>query len=150
MEIAEEEIENGKKKYPKMAHYIDKAFYALCPPEGFSNYDICLYRAYVIQQIDRIGTENKLEFATKAEVLIALSNMTLKSPLRPDSTLLYFDLFTELFPDRTKTLAPNLDDENPRESHKGATMELYKMIVKSLGVINRDIRPKISQIDMEL
>lgn len=138
MEIAEQEIAYGKAQYPQMAKEIDGLFGYLCPPPGMRDFGLQVYRAYVKEQVERVATQTLgrmllIEQPTKVEVLMALSRISEKAPLTPDATKLYFDLFAELFPDHyiLKEIEPH------HESHKGASTEIKRDIIKHLGLINR-------------
>jgi hypothetical protein len=133
MGIAEKEIAAGKKKCPKMAEYIDKAFAYLMPPGGFEKYPLFVYQSYVKEQIERMANEIDIDWATDTEILITLSNMMLRAPLSQDYAKLAMDLFEKVFPEMKLPKT----DQRYYESYRGATKEVYRLIRNRLGLINR-------------
>lgn len=139
MEVAEEEIKAGKIKYPEKKDLIDQLWGFLSPPDGFQTLGMDVYRSYCKEQVDRVGQQRmfmSIEDATNTEVLVVLSRMSEASPLVPDATKLFMDLFYKLFPETCVNLFPGYEQKR-YESFKGATEEIRQSIIRKFGKIKR-------------
>ena len=94
--IAEEEIEAAQTKHPKHTDALWNTFRSLQRPTALARKADVVYRAHCAELLDRVATGDDLDVATRAEVMVALSDMTFKSRLIPDAEHLYLRLFLEL------------------------------------------------------
>lgn len=76
---------------------INGAFRYLCPPPGMTTLDERVYRAHARELVERCRNGAKLDDGTKAEVMVALSQMSLVAPPSAQYAALYERLFAEIF-----------------------------------------------------
>lgn len=119
MQIAGEEIDRGKlaaesDAAAKRAH---RCFMA-CQPGGFVHFTDVVYRAHVRELVQRALDDESLVPATKAEVMLVLSQGSLTAPLNAQHTALYEELFKDIFGHYVRP------DDVTREPYAGATAEL--------------------------
>lgn len=96
IEIAEEEIADGIKRYPEKTDAICRN---LMQYKSEALFDLCndLFRHHCRELVDRIGQGYKIEPATVAECIVALKEISLVAP--PTSSIggFYERLFFEVF-----------------------------------------------------
>lgn len=109
MELAEEEIDEAKRRDPANAERIHGAFRYLRPTDPLERAGDDLYRDHCREIIGRVAAsagERELAPGTRAEVLVTLSDLSLAAPLERTAFLLYGRLFTEAFPERARDIEP--------------------------------------------
>lgn len=128
MEIAEDEIAAGKLRYPNATDVVHDAFQYLCPTAMISQHaaNETLYRAHCRQIIDWLAEGQDVNQATDAELLVIFAETSLSSPLNPEGTLLYGELFKSVFGEATaeKYGIPAQDMELMRKHHGSTAYEL--------------------------
>ena len=106
MDIAEDEIAKGQKRWPKSKDVIWGAFGALVATDPIREFPDKLYRAHCAELIDRVGdwwlVDDKdakidLSLATDAELCGACSTASLGVPLSQDAQLAYINAFERIF-----------------------------------------------------
>ena len=139
MTIAEEEIRAAKARHPEKAAKLDKAFRYLCPPALLNGLDDQLYRAHCKEILDREAKGEKLRRGTAAEVVAALSQGSQVAPLGRIETLLYTQLFEEIFPeDASRILGdgrPAAPDLYERARMRDLEQELRRKLACDRGAL---------------
>lgn len=104
MGVAEAEIARAKRgATPEVAARVHASFKLLCPTDELG--DSCnprIYEAHCRELLARVvadAPESELNLRTKAEVMMLLSQQSLKAPLNTDGCDLYAQIFHEIFPD---------------------------------------------------
>lgn len=97
--VADQEIKDTGVKNKKEADTLNTAFPALRPRRMFFGKDMKVYRHHCKELIRRVLRGESLEPATEAEVMLALSAMSLEAPLQQDPAALYSRLFQRVFGD---------------------------------------------------
>ncbi len=140
MEIAEEVIKEEKRKHPRDAANIDRAFLAACPSDGLRACGENLYRAHVREMCDRLRASINPDprMPTKAEMLAAISAVSTKAPPRRDVTALYERLFADLFPAEVKRLAFDKIPGWKAETYPNAVLEIERELIRKLRVDDRE------------
>jgi hypothetical protein len=93
MRVSEDEIVDAKGRHPAQADRVWKSFKLLRPTFDLSD---AVYRHHCREILDRVAAEEDTRPGTKAEVLAAISAMTLKSRLDRDVELLGLRLCDEI------------------------------------------------------
>lgn len=123
MDIAEYEINMAKENYSKRKDEIQDSFKYLCPPPIFRGKSMEVYRYHVKEIIKRIAMgkdkQKHLEIATDAEVMLHISEFSLKTPIINDLSYVYYMIFKKIFPKEARKFK-----ENFYESWKGRGKEL--------------------------
>lgn len=133
MKVAEGEINKAMLRHPQKRYLIYGAFQTLYPVAAMP---MKLYRAHCGELLDRIGAGEDYQSPTRAEVLAALSHATGIIPLHNEPGVLYYRLFSDLFPN-----SPELRQmgEPFLERYEGETGKLYYQICDVLAAaIKRD------------
>ena len=94
--IAEEQIEEYCERFPEQKKYIWPSFKILRATDLFLGKEERIYRHHCKELLIRIVAGSTTELGTKAEVMLALSEMSLKAPLNQDYAALYFNLFDKI------------------------------------------------------
>lgn len=97
MDIAEDEIAKGQKRHPKRKEEIWGVFGQACPPRGMSQYTSDIYRMHVREICDVVGNGGKFVQPTDAELLLALSEASQKTPITGPAQTLFQRLFVRVF-----------------------------------------------------
>lgn len=98
MEIAEQEIEEAKRRWPRRKRAIHAAFGVLCAPR-LASYSDAVYRAHAREIIGRVMRGEDVRPGTDAEVLATLSEASLRAPLASDHAHAMSRVFARVFPD---------------------------------------------------
>lgn len=98
MELAEEEIAAAKGAHPLAADLTHRAFAIMCPSAVLRDGGEKLYRAHCRELLERVHLEKDTRPGTTAEVVAVLSTISFRAPLDRHATVLYWQLFEELFP----------------------------------------------------
>lgn len=125
IKICFEEIKNAKKRWPKQEDLLQSSFSLLRPETVFSGKEEIVYRNHCREILERAAKGLDTRPGTRAEVLIALSEMTLVTPLRQDYTILFSDLFT-------KVMEKKIGGDPGSETYPGAVDEIYSKLQKWL------------------
>lgn len=94
--IAEEEIRSFLDENPDLKKETDERFKQLRSPmledkpEG-------VFRLHVKELLGRLENGTRFDLGTKAEVMVALSDLSLKAPLDRDAQALFEEIFVEAF-----------------------------------------------------
>ena len=96
--IADEEVRDYQEFYPDKAELIENSFVMLTPSPLISNKGCELYRAHCIELLERQVNGEDLEPATDAEIIGAISDLSLKAPLERGCVDVMQKLFVKLFP----------------------------------------------------
>lgn len=131
MEIAEAEIASAKRQWPGKSAEIHAAFRFL-QPFALVRCEL-LYRLHCREIIERVRLSQPVEPATKAEVLHALSELSLRAMPNERAVALFIALFAELVPDKVEWPLKE-------EPWKGSNAELLAELRQKLARNNRDCR----------
>lgn len=93
IKIADEQIDHYCERYPEQKKYLWPAFKILRPTDPFLNKEHRIYRNHCKELLIRIVAGHTTQLGTKAEVMLALSQMSLVAPPNQDHAALYFNLF---------------------------------------------------------
>ena len=133
IEIAEEEIAVAQKtvrsKRGKKALW--ESFWSLRPSSLLGGFSDDLYRVHCRELLERIVTGDSVDVPTDAEVMVALSEMSLRAPLSQDAAALYVTLFKKGFPGKL----PEVSTRDVHESYAGA-----------MALVDNEIRRKLSKL----
>ena len=129
MEIVEEEI--ARAKLDRATGH--RAFGILVPPVSLRNKDDRLYRAHARELIERTASGESAVLATKAEVLAALSELSLTAPPNQQHAALMETLFAEV-------MGKKIDGEPIREPFEGASGELFEQLRRRFRTDGREPR----------
>ncbi len=130
MEIAEEEIERAKSRWPERRDEIHGAFHLLVPTTVLGEAPDLLYRRHVREVLERVAEARDPDRATDSECLAALRATSLVAPLRHDAFVAYARLFSKLFPEEARRLGADLSGT---ESYSGAVEELLEGLRRKLS-----------------
>lgn len=97
--VADQVIKDTSVRNKEEADKINAAFPVLRPRRMFFGKDKKVYCHHCKELIRRVLRGESLEPATGAEVMLALSAMSLEAPLRQDPAALYSQLFQRMFGD---------------------------------------------------
>lgn len=142
MEIAEEAINRFADDYPERRDEINRAFGSLCWQLPVRASDR-VFRAHVEELLQRVVDRASLEEATRAEVLMLLSEGSLIAPLGPQRAALFVALFEEVWGE-----APPLGGEVViNEPWKGASNELLDELRRKFRARSRRLKRKGDRCD---
>ena len=127
VKVAEEELEAAKKRHPGKAPEVHRAF-RLIEPGGLLWLDDEVFRAHARELIQRVVDGKDTRLGTRAEVIAALSEASLRAPLPRDETELMAKIATRIFPEKKKEFGYRKN----HESYKGSTDELLRKFRKQL------------------
>ena len=99
MEIGENEIGKAQSRHPERSQTIWDSFKLLCPSAYVREALEPVYRAHCAELLDRVAHGFDTTLGTKAEVMMGLSETSLKSPLPHTAAVLYARIFQGIFPD---------------------------------------------------
>ena len=136
IDIAEEEIAAAKIRFPEIADEIHETFRFLRPTEPLEGLCDTLYRHHARELILRASADANLEPGTTAEVLGALSRLSLAGPPSREMTLLYMKLFGEIFPEQASEIFAGIC---PNDYELTRVAELESEFRRKLGT-ERDVR----------
>ena len=133
IEIIEEEIAAAQKsvRSKKAKKVLWDSFLSLRLSPAYNGFSVDLYRAHCRELLERIITGDSADVPTDAEVMIVLSEMSLRVPLNNDAWALYITLFKKRFPGKL----PDISTKDVHESYAGA-----------MSQIDNEIRRKLSKI----
>ena len=97
IEIAENEIAAFKRRYPTRRADLYNAFKHLQPPSYMLDKDTRIYKAHVRELLERIAKRDSDPRATRAEILLALSELSFRTPIRREAANAAAILFREIF-----------------------------------------------------
>jgi hypothetical protein len=135
MEVAEEELKRAGQ--PK------GMFMALLPPESMRDLIPDVYRSHCRELLARHKAGKSLEDPTRAELLCAVADVSLKAPLNATGAAAYMRLAKEVLRDERgrSLIPPDLLEDLPREPYKGAVDELLSGLHRRLFVPGRQAEP---------
>lgn len=132
MKIAEEEIEAAELGLSEEDRLrVHDSFHYLCPMLNFANRRPELYRRHcreIIQRVRYNARDTEIDLGTMAEVLIALSEMSMIAPLGGDAPFLYARLFKKFLPEE------EMNFSIMREAYPGSSDELFFRMSAKLAV----------------
>lgn len=99
VDIAEEEIQAAKLRFPARASEIHSAFACLCPTDPIRDLSDDVFHFHCRELLERVAKGQDLRPGTTAELLGLLSNASQMVPPTRVSALLYQELFSRLYPD---------------------------------------------------
>jgi len=105
IEIAEEEIDAAKRRFPLASDKLHAAFSLLCPTPPLNGFPEKLFREHCRELLERVANGANVKSGTAAEVLAVLSRASLVSPLTRPASITYDCLFGKLFPDEWNQIA---------------------------------------------
>jgi len=137
MEICEGMITETRNRHPEHEKAIWNSFSLLMPSKLLQEAPEPVYRAHCAELLERVIAGQDTTLGTKAEIMMALSETSLRSPLTHTASVLYAKLFREILPRTpiTEELA-RLSDM----AYDGATESLLAEMAQSIRVIDR--KPK--------
>lgn len=135
MEIAEEAIQRFTDDHPERRDEINRAFGALCWQLPVRAHDR-VFRAHVEELLQRVVDRASLEEATRAEVLMLLSEGSLIAPLGPQRAALFVTLFKEVWGEA----APLGGEVVINEPWKGASAELLDELRRKFRAKSRKLK----------
>ncbi len=139
MGIAEQEISEAMRRHPSQAALINSQFITLATPKVLENKHDEMYKWHVYELLERVHSHQPLKYATKAEMLAHLSEMSLKAPLRQEWAMVYERLFNELFPQHFRAMFGR--DALTRESWPGQYAEDLEKMRGTFRVESRKLQP---------
>ena len=137
MEIAEEEISAARESHPDASTRLEAAFGALVPTEPLSGLSDELYRHHARELLERAAAGVDLRPATAAEMLGALSRGSLTQPPGQTMKLLYFELFSEVFPGKAVALGLPTDLSHVPAYDREEAAELRRELARKLSEASR-------------
>ncbi len=120
--IADRTIREMQGVFPDFAGIIDKSFGILKPSEPLMDKSPELYEAHCKELIVRRISGENIEPATDAEIIAAISDLSLRAPLQRDCAYVMQKLFKKLFPGKLPDLLEI--QESYEGSHLAVEMEL--------------------------
>lgn len=123
MGVAEEEIALAKVKWPEEVETIHGAFKYLCPPAGMSALVEEVYRHHCRELLARTAQGRSRRPGTVAEVMVALSETSLATPLTHDATVAYVQCFSQVF---GRDPWEEDEQEQPQPTYPGAVEEIIE------------------------
>jgi len=129
MEIAEKEIDKAKDRHPWKADLVDGAFRKLQPTNLLREASDEVYGLHCAELLDRAAEGVSLVAPTRAEKMMMLRHLALKSPLTEATAALYWRIFREVFPAVT---VRGLEGWEPRESYPGELDELDVVVTRTI------------------
>ena len=135
LELAEHLVREFSAEYPQHRARLSAAFVHLRWTGG-SEAPTALIEAHVRELLRRIIDDRPLQLGTRAEVLKALSDISLRAPLPPEAFTAFETLFREIW--------GNQVSEEPllRESSPGRTDEIVLDVQRKLCVDSRVLEPQ--------
>ena len=130
MDVAEQEIEAAKGRYPRLADRINQSFRYLSPTAVLEKTSLDVYRHHAREILERVAGGQKLAPGTDAELLAAMSGISQAAPPSRELTLLYMKLFRELYPDQAA------------EFFEGITPDLYEE--ERMAELESELRRKLA------
>lgn len=137
MDIAEDEIAAGKLRYPLQADLINDSFRYLVPTECV--HTDTLFRAHAREIVDRVAKGDDVRPGTTAEVIGAISKLTVVAPPSRELTLLYMKLFSQLFPHHAHQVLEETGPIEPDGYERQRMDELEAELRRKLTT-DRDVR----------
>jgi hypothetical protein len=132
MHIAETEISSARLRHDaSKADAINTVFRALQPSPILRGKTDMLYRAHARELCDRAAAGVSFRPATDAEILAALMDTALKSPLRSEALALAEHLMASIFPAQSAALGEPLG----RVQYKG---QLTEMLAEARRQLSQD------------
>jgi hypothetical protein len=123
MEIAEKEILAAQERFPAESDLIWNCFALLGNSQvSFHGKADAAYQSHCRELLDRIGKGQDTRPGTKAEVMFAICDTSLATPLNNDACYLYHRLFAQIFPEDEKRFHGMGDIGH--ESYKGRADEM--------------------------
>jgi len=122
--IADRTVRKMQEVYPDFADIIDQTFETLTPTEPLMDKSPELYEAHCKELIVRRISGENIKSATDAEIIAAISDLSLKAPLKRDCVYVMQKLFSKLFPGQLQGL-PEIQ-ESHEGSHFNVEMELRR------------------------
>ena len=98
IEICESVITKARAKYPNHDEAIWNSFSLLRPSKLLHEAPEAVYRAHCAELLERVIKSLDITLGTKAEIMMALSKASLRSPLTHTASVLYARLFREILP----------------------------------------------------
>ena len=124
--IADRTIREMQEVYPDFAGIIDQSFEALTPTEPLMDKSPELYEAHRKELIVRRISGENIKSATDAEIIAAISDLSLRAPLIRDCVYVMQKLFKKLFPGKLPDLLEI--HESYEGSHLAVEMELRRKL----------------------
>ena len=137
IDIAEHEISVFKRRYPEHKEIIDQTFKALVPTKVLEKLSDDVYRAHAREILSRAVTQDDLRPATAPEILATLSAASKHVPLDRTATLLYFEIFAELFPSECRGIHNDVELSRPTNYERGDMSELRAELSLKFSVPER-------------
>jgi hypothetical protein len=146
MEIAEAEIERAVRDcalLPRVQRHVWNSFGLLAPGE-LARYSDAVYRSHARELLNRVMTCRDTRLGTRAEVLAAISALSLQSRLDRDLEQLALNLADALFPGR------GLRDDSDRETYSGAQQERFEEFARKLAKHERVLPSELRELPARL
>jgi hypothetical protein len=125
--IADQTVREMQEVYPDFADIIDQTFKTLTPTEPLMDKSPELFKAHCRELVFRRISGENIKPATDAEIISAISDLSLRAPLKRDCVYVMQKLFKKLFPDRLKEL-PEI-----QESYKGSHFKIEMDLRRNLA-----------------
>lgn len=123
LDVAEQEIAIGKKRFPRHAKSIDSNFMAYRPTEVLQGKTERVYRSHVRELITRVVRRNDLRPGTAAEILCGMLGAATIAPLNSEGAALTERLFQIV-------MRQEIGGERFRPTWKGQVEEAYAFAKK--------------------
>jgi hypothetical protein len=140
MSVAEEAITAAKDRYRVARRKIHNAF-LLLTPGVLIDYGKPLYRSHCDEILTRVARKADTRDPTRAEMCVALCEISLKGPLSRDPAALYERLFREVFPGHP--IVTN-QESLERESYPGACDEIEDTLRRRLRQEDRVVKKGVT------
>jgi len=146
MEITENEIEKAKQRWPERTDMLHRSFMLLRPTsEAMSDVGEVFYRHHCREILRRVAEGGDTRMGTTLEVVLALREASLVSPLKRDPAVLYAKLFMrcgQKVLSEDSELARLMWDMARDESYRGACDEIESDLRRKLSVSDRVLQPE--------
>ena len=129
--IADQVIREFQERYPEYKENLDKVFMDLASTEPLEGKHPSLYRVHCVELCQRRIDGEDLRPATDAEVIGAISNLSLKVPIKKDCAYIMQRLFRKHFPD----VLPELPDFT--EEYQGSSSRFELLFRSKLGNLRK-------------
>ena len=131
--VAEEMIAGAKKAHPQHVAEVDSVFKAACPSAVLRGKHDTLYKAHIAELIQRAVKGESPKPPTDAEMLAALSDLSLKAPPGPATQHVFEVLFFKIYPEKRK----EFEHDFVREPYAGSRDEVLRELRRKLTVHDR-------------
>jgi hypothetical protein len=133
VDIAEEEIQAAKLRFPACASEIHAAFACLCPTDPIRDLSEDVFRFHCREILERVAKAQDVRPGTTAEVLGFLADASQLAPPSRFAAFLYQRLFARLLPDRLTESCGGIAMPEPERFEKEEVLSLEGRLRRRLA-----------------